>query len=122
MAMTVDTFALRKDSTRKAIKVREKSGLLPFISLLYILNGNHDPRKVQKLNIGLTILFLAGGLVSGWDLLPVGFLFAAVAMVNGANLWYIKRHTYYSLHPVPQDILTQIELWTRTALHHRTPD
>ena len=120
--MTVDPIALREDKTRKEINVRDKSSLLPFISLLYILNGNHDPRKVQRLNIGLAILFSAGGIFSGWDLLPVGFLFVAVAVVNGANLWYIKKHTYYSLHPVRRDILSQIELCTRTAIRHRMPN
>jgi hypothetical protein len=121
-AVNAHNIVRRKDKRRKEDNVRESGRLLPFISMLYILNGNHDPRKVQGLNIALAILFLAGGMFSGWDLLPVGFVFAAVAVVNGANLWYIKKRTYYSQHPFPRDILTQIELWTRTAIRHRMPN
>ena len=111
----------RSITTKRVTIAEEKRRLLPFISLLYILNGNHDPRMVQRLNIFLALLFVIGGVLSGWDLLPVGCLFAAIAAVNGANLWYIKRRSNYSLYPVSRDILTQIELWTRTAIRRRLP-
>jgi hypothetical protein len=118
-APRVGKSALRKLTIKKESNVRAKRDLLPFISLLYILNGNHNPRSVQRLNVGLAILFFAGGVFSGWDLLPVVLLFAAVAVVNGANLWYLKKRGDFSLHPAPKDILTQIELRSKKTFPRR---
>jgi hypothetical protein len=57
-------------------------------------------------------LFFAGGLFFHSDLLSVGFLFAGIALVNGANYWYIQNYAGHLFLPVRRNLLTQIELWT----------
>jgi hypothetical protein len=57
-----DSATIGRGRTSERDNRLDKVGILPFLLLLYILNGNHDPRKVQRLNIVLSTLFLAGGL------------------------------------------------------------
>lgn len=122
-AMTADNVTVDMVRVNERNDSLEKRSMLPALSLLYVLNGNHDPRKVQRLSIVLSILFLAGGLFFRWDLLTAGFLFAGAAVVNGVTFWYIQNFSDDSVLPVQGDILSHIELWTGRPVRnqHRPP-
>ena len=97
---------------RRASEVPHRSarhnGPLPLL-LLYILNGNHDPRKVQWLNGALAVCSFAGGLVVGWNLFPIGIAFVVIAAVNALNLWCLRRFTNYTPLVGPKDLLAEIQ-------------
>ena len=85
---------------------------LPFLLLLYVLNGNHDPHKVQGLNLALALLSFGVSFFMGWDLLPVGLVFLGAAVVNELNLWCIKRFFGYPLPAGTGDLLAEIQRWS----------
>ncbi|HTX18296.1 MAG TPA: hypothetical protein VMG34_06525 [Bacteroidota bacterium] len=85
---------------------------LPFLLFLYLLNGNHDPRKVQGLNLVLALFSFAGSLLLGWNLFLLGMAFVGVAIVNELNLWCIRRFTDFTLPSGPCDVLAEIQRWS----------
>ncbi len=68
----------------KILRFRNK-GAIPFLCIHYILNGKHEPQKIQWLNIALAAFFFAGGFFLDPDLFLVGFIFSGIAVINGLN-------------------------------------
>jgi hypothetical protein len=79
-----------------------------FLSLVYILNGNHDPKKVQRLNLFLVSIFFMVGLFLDQGLLPFGFAFLGIALVNGINVWVVQNLSDHLWNPVEREITVQI--------------
>ena len=79
-----------------------------FLSLVYILNGNHDPKKVQRLNLFLVSIFFMVGLFLDQGLLPFGFAFLGIAFVNGINVWVVQNLNDNVWNPVEREITVQI--------------
>ena len=77
-------------------------------SLVYILNGNHDPKKVQRLNLVLVSIFFMIGLFLDQGLLPYGFAFLGIAFVNGINVWIVQNLSDHVWNPVEREITVQI--------------
>ena len=75
---------------------------------MYILNGNHDPKKVQRLNLVLVSIFLIVGLFLDQDLLPFGFVFSGITLVNGINVWIVQNLNGNAWNPVEREIAVQI--------------
>ncbi len=78
------------------------------LSLVYILNGNHDPKKVQKLNLVLVSLFLTVGFFLNQDMLLFGFAFSGIALVNGINVWIVQNLSGDVWNPVERKISAQV--------------
>jgi hypothetical protein len=78
------------------------------LSLVYILNGNHDPKKVQRLNLFLVSIFFMVGLFLDQGLLPFGFAFLSIALVNGINVWVVQNLSDNVWNPVEREITVQI--------------
>ena len=78
------------------------------LSLVYILNGNHDPKKVQRLNLFLVSIFFMVGLCLDQGLLPFGFAFLSIALVNGINVWVVQNLSDNVWNPVEREITVQI--------------
>jgi hypothetical protein len=78
------------------------------LSLVYILNGNHDPKKVQRLNLFLVSIFFMVGLFLDQGLLPFGFAFLGIAFVNGINVWVVQNLNDNVWNPVEREITVQI--------------
>ena len=118
-ATTVKNPPLHRDTTEQTVSRQADGGMLPFLSLLYILNGNHDPRKVQWLNVCLAAAFLLAGFFVGWDLYSVALVFVGIALVNAANCWVLRRFGRRRIYPGRGDLLSQIEFWSRRGVKSR---
>ena len=107
----INTYRLKKDARLS------KWAMVPLLSLVYILNGSHDPKKVQRLNLTLSAIFFAVGFFFNQDLLQVGFIFLGVALVNGVNVWIVKNLKGNAWDPLEGNILSYVHLPLQN--HHR---
>ena len=102
-AADIDIHGLKERNFRVGKETR-----VLLLSLVYILNGNHDPKKVQRLNLVLVSLFFALGLFFNQDLLPFGFAFSGIALINGVNVWIVQNLSKSIQNPVEREIAIQI--------------
>ncbi|MGA7160864.1 MAG: hypothetical protein WBZ48_07670 [Bacteroidota bacterium] len=86
----------------------EKGTRVLLLSLVYILNGNHDPKKVQRLNLVILAIFFAIGFFVDPALLPLGVAFLAIALVNGVNVLVVKKLSAGARDPVEREIAVHI--------------
>jgi hypothetical protein len=77
-------------------------------SLVYILNGNHDPKKVQRLNLVLVSIFFMIGLFFDQGFFLFGFAFLGIALVNGINVRVVQNLSDNVWNPVEREITVQI--------------
>ncbi|HTR80644.1 MAG TPA: hypothetical protein VMM58_03370 [Bacteroidota bacterium] len=85
-----------------------KNFLFLSLSLQYILNGNHQPKKVQTVNLLLCAIFLAGGLWVSHELFSACFVFAGVALINWINWRMAKKLGQHQPLPEEGDIFTRM--------------
>ena len=91
----------------KTFHLGKRTRVLLF-SLAYILNGNHDPKKVQALNLVILAILFAVGFFVNQALLPFGFAFSGIALLNGVNVLIVKKLSSGRQNPVEQEIMVQI--------------
>ncbi len=94
------------------LKEKTKGTMVLLFSLMYILNGNHDPKKVQKLNLLLLAIFFTAGLFLNPSLLPLGFFFSGIVLVNGVIGWLVQNSSDNEWNPVEREMGVHI--------HHST--
>jgi hypothetical protein len=85
-----------------------KGTMALLLSLVYILNGNHDPKKVQRLNLVLLAIFFTAGLFLNPSLLPLGFFFSGLVLVNGVIGWLVQNSSDNEWNPVEREIEVHI--------------
>ena len=102
-AVRVNTHGLKGNTLHLDKRTR-----IFLFSLVYILNGNHDPKKVQRLNLVLVSIFFMIGLFLDQGLLPFGFAFLGIALVNGINVWIVQNLSDHVWNPVEREITVQI--------------
>jgi len=102
-AVRVNTRGLKK----KTLHLDKRTRVF-LLSLVYILNGNHDPKKVQRLNLFLVSIFFMVGLFLDQGLLPFAFAFSGIAIVNGINVWIVQNLSDNVWNPVEREITVQI--------------
>lgn len=81
---------------------------LPFLVLVYIFNGSHDPIKVRCLNCILSAFFFAGGLFVDPDFLLIGVMFFAIALANIVSVWILQNFGRGAWSPAQAEILSQV--------------
>ena len=114
--MTLPNFSLQTHGGHTVDKVSSRvseNAVLPFVALLYILNGNHDPRKVQLLNIVLAAVFCFYGFFFDGSLMSIGILMIGVAILNGATAWIVRSSGVERWNPLESDLLFHV----RRSLH-----
>ena len=102
-AVRVNTQGLKGNTLHLDKRIR-----VFLFSLVYILNGNHDPKKVQRLNLVLVSIFFIIGLFLDQGLLPFGFAFLGIVLVNGINVWIVQNLSGHVWNPVEREITAQI--------------
>ena len=90
-----------------------KAAFLPFLVLLYIFNGCHDPKKVHRLNIMLSAVFFAGGLLVNSDFLLPGFMFAVIAVTNIVCVRIVQTFCRHTWSPAEGEIFSQVHTSVR---------
>ena len=93
----------------------EKGTRVLLFSLVYILNGNHDPKKVQGLNLVLVGNFFMVGFIFNQDLLPFGFAFSGIALLNGVNMSVVQNFSGKVRNPLEREIVRSYPLLPTTA-------
>jgi len=86
----------------------DKGTRILLFSLVYILNGNHDPKKVQGLNLVLLALFFAIGFFFNQDFLPFGFAFSGIVLVNGIIVLVVQKLGDNVWNPLGREITVYI--------------
>ncbi|MGA9407842.1 MAG: hypothetical protein WBW71_11990 [Bacteroidota bacterium] len=86
----------------------EKGTRVVLLSLVYILNGNHEPKKVQGLNLVLLVIFFMVGFIFNQDLLPFGFAFSGIALLNGVNMLVVQNFSGKVRNPLEREIVRHI--------------
>jgi hypothetical protein len=87
--------------------------VIPFLILVYIFNGSHDPKKVHWLNIILSTVFLGAGIIFNQDFLSVGTMFLAIALTNIASVWIVQNFGMGVESPAIGEILSQLHVSVR---------
>lgn len=106
---TVKTAVVSNDyHPEESAKQRTHTVVIPFLILVYIFNGSHDPKKVHWLNIILSVIFFIAGLVFNPDLLMVGTLFFTIALTNIACVWVVQNLGRSVWTPTVETILSQL--------------
>lgn len=82
--------------------------VIPFLVLVYIFNGSHDPKNVHWLNSILSAVFFTAGLVLDPDFLMVGTMFFAIAVTNAACVWIVQNFGMSAWSPAVGEILSQL--------------
>ncbi len=85
-----------------------KRTMILLLSLVYILNANHDPKKVQSLNLFLMTAIFTAGLFLNSSLLPLGFFFLGIVLVNGVIGWLVRNSSGNEWNPAEREIAVQI--------------
>lgn len=114
--MTLPDFSFQTHGghgVKKNVPRVTENAVLPFLALLYILNGNHDPRKVQLLNIVLAASFCLYGSFFDGTLMPIGILLIGVVLLNGVTAWIVRNSGIERWNPLECDLLFHI----RRSLH-----
>jgi hypothetical protein len=83
---------------------------LPFLILVYIFNGSHDPKKVHCVNCALSAIFFAAALLIDPDFLLIGIMFFAVALANIVIVWILQNFGRGAWSPAQTEILSQLHL------------
>jgi hypothetical protein len=105
------TAANRKADVRtyRPDKNRDRSRIfLPFLVLVYIFNGSHEPKKVHCVNSVLSAFFFAGGLFIDPDFLMIGVMFFAIALANIVSVWIVRNFGRGAWSPAQAEILSQV--------------
>jgi hypothetical protein len=89
------------------------TALIPFLVLVYIFNGSHDPKKVHWLNIILSAVFFVAGFFLDPDFLFVGAIFFAIALSNIACVWIVQNFGRSLWSPAVVEILSQLHVSVR---------
>ena len=87
--------------------------VIPFLVLVYIFNGSHDPKKVHWLNIILSAVFFVAGIILNPDFLLVGTMFFAIALTNIACVWIVQNFGRSVWSPAVGEILSQLHVSVR---------
>jgi hypothetical protein len=87
--------------------------VIPFLVLVYIFNGSHDPKKVHWLNIILSAVFFVAGIILNPDFLLVGTMFFAIALTNIACVWIVQNFGRRVWSPAVGEILSQLHVSVR---------
>jgi hypothetical protein len=87
--------------------------MIPFLVLIYIFNGSHDPKKVHWVNIILSALFISAGIILNPDFLLVGMMFFAIALSNVACVWIVQNFGGNAWSPAIGEILSQLHVSVR---------
>lgn len=87
--------------------------VIPFLVLAYILNGSHDPKKVQWLTFILSAVFFVAGIALNPDFLLVGTIFFAIALTNIACVWIVQNLGTSVGSPAVEEILSQLHVSVR---------
>lgn len=89
------------------------TAVIPFLVLVYIFNGSHDPKKVQWLNIILSAVFFVAGIILNPDFLLVCTMFFAIALTNIACVWIVQNFGRSVCSPAVGEILSQLHVSVR---------
>jgi len=89
------------------------AAVIPFLVLVYIVNGSHDPKKVDWLNIILSAAFFAAGITLNPDFLFVGTMFFAITLANIASVWVVQNLGESVWSPALGEILSQLHVSVR---------
>ncbi len=87
--------------------------VIPFLVLVYIFNGSHDPKKVHWLNIILSAVFFVAGIIFNQDFLLVGTMFFAIALTNIASVWIVQNFGMGVESAAIGEILSQLHVSVR---------
>ncbi len=87
--------------------------IIPFLILVYIFNGSHDPKKVHWLNIIVSAVFFVAGIIFNPDFLLVGTMFFAIALANIACVWIVQHFGRSVWRPAVGEILSQLHVSVR---------
>jgi len=89
------------------------TAVTPFLVLVYILNGSHDPKKVHWLNVILSAVFFVAGIIVNPDFLLVGTMFFSIALTNIACVWIVQNYGRSLRSPAAGEILSQLHVSVR---------
>lgn len=95
------------------VKRTTPMAVIPFLVLVYIFNGSHDPRKVNWLNIILSSIFFVAGIILNLDFLLVGTMFFAIALTNIACVWVVQNFGRNVWNPAVGEIRSQLHVSVR---------
>jgi hypothetical protein len=84
--------------------------VIPFLVLVYVFNGSHDPKKVHCLNIILSGIFFVAGIIINPDYLFVGTMFFAIVFTNIACVWIVQNFGKSVWSPAVGEILSQLHV------------
>ena len=87
--------------------------VIPFLVLVYIFNGSHDPKKVHWLNAILSAVFFVVGIIVNPDFLMVGAMFFSIALTNIACVWIVQNYGRSVWNPAAGEILSQLHVSVR---------
>ena len=89
------------------------TAVIPFLVLVYIFNGSHDPKKVHWLNLILSAIFFVAAVILNPDFLLVGIMFFAIALTNIACVWIVQNFGRSVWSPAVGKILSQLHVSVR---------
>jgi hypothetical protein len=89
------------------------TAVIPFLVLVYIFNGSHDPKKVHWLNLILSAIFFVAAVILNPDFLLVGIMFFAIALTNIACVWIVQNFGRSVWSPAVGEILAQLHVSVR---------
>jgi hypothetical protein len=87
--------------------------VIPFLVLVYVFNGSHDPKNVHWLNLMLSAVFFVVGTILNPDFLLAGTMFFAIALTNIACVWIVQNFGRSSWSPAAGEILSQLHVSVR---------
>jgi hypothetical protein len=87
--------------------------VIPFLVLVYIFNGSHDPKNVHWVNIILSAVFFVAGIVLNPNFLLVGTMFFAITLTNIGCVWIVKNFGMNVWSPAVGEILSHLHVSVR---------
>ena len=84
--------------------------MIPFLVLVYIINGSHDPKKMDWLNASAGFVFCCAGIFLNADFFFIGIMFFAIVLANIVCVWVVQNFHWNVRSAALGEIVSQLHV------------
>ena len=84
--------------------------MIPFLVLVYIINGSHDHKKMHWLNASAGFVFCCAGIFLNSDFFFIGIMFFAITLANIVCVWVVQNFRWNVRSAALGEIVSQLHI------------